>query len=70
MNNSRKARAALLALVISFSLAGCSDNTELQANNKRAFEACLKTGGVPIQSWMNEEILGDCIYKHDGVKDD
>jgi len=56
----------LLAACSALLFAGCSDNAELYANNKKAFQACLDSGGVPIQSWFNEKIIGDCIYKPDG----
>lgn len=59
--------AKMLAVCLTVLLvAGCNDNAELYANNKKAFQACLDSGGVPVQSWFNEKILGDCIYKPAG----
>ena len=61
-----KKLAKIAFLIVAWSallVAGCSDNAELCANNKNAFKACLDSGGVPIQSWFNENIIADCIYK-------
>ena len=63
MKNLTKTALLLVLAWSALLVAGCSDNDELYANNKKAFQACLDSGGVPIQSWFNENILGDCIYK-------
>lgn len=59
LNRSAVALSALIALLV----AGCGENPEFQANNRAAFKACIDTGGVPVQAWFNEKVLGDCIYK-------
>lgn len=47
-------------------ISGCSDDQKsarMYAANEEARKACLTNGGVPLQSWFNAEILGDCVYK-------
>jgi hypothetical protein len=39
------------------------DTSEQDEKNQAAFQMCIDSGGVPLQSWFNEEVLGDCIYK-------
>ena len=63
MKHLNKTALLLAVSLTALLVAGCSDKTELYANNQLAFQACLDSGGVPIQSWFNEKILGDCIYK-------
>lgn len=53
----------LLILTILLVSLGCSKDGTFEANNKAAFKACIETGGVPLQAWFNEKVLGDCIYK-------
>lgn len=54
-----------------FSLSfGCVDQEkrdkerrEQKVRNASAWKACLDAGGVPIQSWYSEEIMGDCKFR-------
>ena len=58
-----KLGAVALSTLIALSVTGCGENPEFAANNRAAFKACIDTGGVPVQAWFNEKVLGDCIYK-------
>ena len=58
-----KLSAVTLLTLIALLAAGCGENPEFAANNRVAFKACIDTGGVPVQAWFNEKVLGDCIYK-------
>ena len=53
----------LYLLVILILLTGC-DNKELKEREKQSWQACINQGGVPIQSWFNENILGDCKFNN------
>lgn len=47
-------------------LVGCSEDKRQDEHKRRSLEAwkaCLDKGGVPIQSWHNEYVLGDCKFK-------
>ena len=59
-------RALMLAVgFIVLLVAGCEDGQrkiDFKQNNDRAFSACVDSGGVPIQSWFNHNVLGDCKY--------
>ncbi len=65
--------ALLLVLVI-----GCNDTIQKEVKlindgvdveikkialeRREPFDACIANGGVPIQAWFNDSILGDCKF--------
>jgi hypothetical protein len=30
--------------------------------NEAVFKACIDAGGVPLQSWFNSKVVGDCKF--------
>ena len=47
-------------------ICGCEETERtkrLRERNDAAWKACIDAGGVPIQSWFSEEVLGDCKFK-------
>jgi hypothetical protein len=60
----KKLNMCILILIAFLSVTGCSkEDKNFNANNKKAFDACINSGGVPLQAWFNEKVLGGCIYK-------
>lgn len=55
--------SVLILLLVSGCQGDVESNREIMENNRLAREACIDSGGVPIQSLFNANILGSCIYK-------
>jgi protein involved in sex pheromone biosynthesis len=58
----------LLVALICLLVSGCSDAKQDQIEHKKrsleAWQVCIDKGGVPIQSWHSEYVLGDCKFKN------
>lgn len=63
MKNLKTKVLALFIFIALSAAAGCSEDAQFKANNNAAFKACIESGGVPMQAWFNEKVLGDCVYK-------
>ena len=63
MKNLKRNAMALSVLIALLAVTGCGEDEQFKANNDAAFKACIESGGVPLQAWFNEKVLGDCVYK-------
>ena len=55
-------RTMLFLVALICLLVGCSENKSREEHKMRsleAWQACLDNGGIPIQSWHTEYVLGD-----------
>lgn len=64
-------KTTMVLFIVALILVGCENKDEMERikifheNNKKSWEACLSSGGVPLQSWYSSEVLGDCKYKEE-----